>query len=83
MPFLAYEGDVGTTLGSLWDKFGHIKRRIAGVMRIGAGLVGLRSENMHATAARSKIQRGPATPGERRMGSFWNKFGHINVEWQV
>ena len=24
VPLLAYEGDFGTTLGSFWDKFGHI-----------------------------------------------------------
>ena len=54
---------------------------MAGVMRIGAGLVGLKSENMHATAARSKIQRGPATPAERTveragvlLGSLWGCF---------
>ena len=48
------------------------------MMRIGAGLVGLKIENMHATAARSKIQRGPVMPAERttqRAGCFWGHFG--------
>ena len=48
----------GVTFGSLWDHFGIIlgdKGRMADVMRIGAGLLGLKSENMRAIAATSKF----------------------------
>ena len=50
-------GWLGVTCGSLWDHFGHM-------MRICAGLIGLKSENMHATAARSKSKRATRTPGK-------------------
>ena len=43
---LAYEGDLGATLGSFRDHFGHIDVDLAGLMRIVAGLVGLKSTNV-------------------------------------
>ena len=42
----------GGTLVPLWA-YG---RRMAGVMRIGAGLVGLKSENVHGTRATSEFR---------------------------
>ena len=49
-------------LGHFWVSFGLYRRRMAAVMRISAGLVGLKSENMHATAARSKSKRATGAP---------------------
>ena len=50
---------MGVTLGALqghfWVTFGSYRRRMAGVMHVGAGLVGLKSESMHATRATSKF----------------------------
>ena len=72
-------GWLGVTCGSLWDHFGHM-------MRICAGLIGLKSENMHATAARSKIQGGLRTPTVQRrswagpfFGSLWGHFAPFGV----
>ena len=72
-------GWLGVTFGSLWDHFGHM-------MHIGSGLIGLKSENMHATAARSKIQGGLRPPAPRKaqragsfFGSLWCHFAPFGV----
>ena len=49
------------------------------MMRICAGLIGLKSENMHAAAARSKIQGGLGAPAGRtaeRVGAFFGSLWH-------
>ena len=70
---------------------------MAGVMRIGAGLVGLKGENMHAIAATSRFFSGQgsreyAKESLQRSGPehFWGHFGvtlgsfwDIDVEWQM
>ena len=39
---------------------------MADVMRIGAGLLGLKIENMHATAAASRFLRGQGSHGDAK-----------------
>ena len=64
------------TLGSTW---GHIgvqwvyRRRMAGAMHIGAGLVELKNESVHATKATRKLwsQEGPREREPDHFGSFW------------
>ena len=60
------------------------RRRMADVMRIGAGLLGLKIENMHATAAASRFLRGQGSHGDAKesLGKsgpehFWGHFGVI------
>ena len=52
----AFWGNFGVILGLrgwLWDTFGSLGHHIGQMMRICAGLVGPKSENVHATAATS------------------------------
>ena len=72
---------------------------MADVMRIGAGLLGLKSENMHTIAATSRFLRGQGSHEYAKesfatrwagalLGSFWGHFGiilgwDIDVEWQM
>ena len=83
----------GALLGSLWGHFGIIlgyKRRMADVMRIGAGLLGLKSENMHAIVATSRFLRGQGSHEYAReslrmseprviLGSLWSHFAHFGI----
>ena len=57
---------------------------MADVMRIGAGLLGLKSENMHAIAATSRFLRGQGSHEYARESlqpsepeHFWGHFGVI------
>ncbi len=75
----------GFHCGSRWA----YRRRMAGVMHIGAGLVGLQIENVHATAARSKFKTGRRTPTVQRSsrsgplwGRFWGHFGHFGMTFR-
>ena len=57
-------GSFGVILGLwgwLWVTFGSIWHRIGQMMRICAGLVGPKIENVHGTAARSKFLKDPPT----------------------
>ena len=70
---------------------------MADVMCIGAGLLGLKIENMHATPAASRFLRGQGSHGDARESlrlsgpeHFWGHFGvtlgsfwDIDVEWQM
>ena len=49
-------GWLGVTCGPLWDHFGHM-------MRIHAGLIGLKIEKVLPTAARSKFLKGQSGDG--------------------
>ena len=70
---------------------------MADVMHIGAGLLGLKIENMHGIAAASSVLRGQGSHGYARESlrlsgpeHFWGHFGvtlgsfwDIDVEWQM
>ena len=73
-----YEGGFGSLLAQFWAIYTSDGRCDA--YRCGL-VVGLKSENMHATGARSEIQRGPATPRERtsqRAGAVGEGRGRVN-----
>ena len=67
------------TLGNFWASFGPYRRRMAGVMRIGAGLVGLKAKMCTAfePEAKSKGAR-RRQPNEVSSEPEWF-FGHFGA----
>ena len=76
------------TLGHFWASFGPCRCRLASVMRIGAGLVGLKAKMCTPFEPEAKSKGGPATPTERsvqRAGvvfrSLWRHFAPFGGTW--
>ena len=53
---------------------------MADVMRIGAGLLGLKIENMHATAAASRFLRGQGSHGDAKESLQLSEPDRFEVE---
>ena len=56
--FIYLLAQLAATGGAFWGDFGALwnSRRMAGLMPIGAGLVGLKSENVHGTRATGELR---------------------------
>ena len=81
-PLWGYLGYMRVTLGHFWASFGPYRRRMAGVMCLGAGLVGLKAKMCTPFEPEAKSRRAwvrqpgkqgsePDPPPRRLVWRFW------------